>query len=143
MGEVAMDGRAYRNDVWYDFTILCMRSMYAFVVSLFMHPFSPPSIICTVVHVQSEIAAFRKRLKNPTRDASLLNLWSGNRCDLMRIDKQLHLNKFDNFNSYGDIYCEMMPDFRRHRVNRKPQILLVGLNCNDQKDKNSEKLTRL
>lgn len=126
--------------------------MYTFIISLFIyssfHPFFPPSIIrTTVVHVQSEIAAFKKRFKNPTRDASLLHLWSGNRCDLVRIDKQLHLNKFDNFNSYEEIYCDMMPDFRRHRINRKPQILLVGLNCNDDdqkgKDKNSEKLTRL
>ena len=120
-------------------------SHYSYSLSL------PPQFL--VVHVQSEIAVFRKRLKYPTRDASstsisvispeLLNLWSGNRCDLIRIDKQLHLNKFDNSNSYGEMYCEMMPDFRRHRENRKPQILLVGLNCNDHKDKNSDKLIRL
>ena len=76
-----------------------------------------------------------------------INYWDVNRCELVSIDKKLHLHKFDLFHppSYGDLYCETMRDFRRFRENRLPQMLLVGLGCNDndQNNKNPEDIAKL
>ena len=108
--------------------------------SLFSPLYRPPHPLATV-HVQAEIAVFRKRMKYPIREFSLF--WYGNRCELVRIDKKLRLGKFDNFNSYGDLYCETMRDFRLHRENRMPQMLLVGLSCNDRKNQSPENIAKL
>ena len=66
---------------------------------------------------------------------------------MIAIDKKLHLHKFDNAvhpsSSYGNLYCETMRDFRRHRENRMPQMLLVGLNCNDRNNRSPENIAKL
>ena len=41
-----------------------------------------------------------------------------------------------NPTSYSDLYCETVRDFRRRREDRMPQMLLVGLNCQDHDRRN-------
>lgn len=100
------------------------------------------------MHVQAEIAVFRKKYPTSTAIVSpsnKSNYFDVNRCELISIDKKLHLLKFDNVNpsSYSDLYCETMRDYQRYRENRLPQMLLVGLNCQDRKHKHPEDMAKL